>query len=208
MAITQLTYVFDAYCGWCYGFGPALREFAQDADINISVISGGLFHAVSIGEMPHIPKANERITALTGAQFGPVYQAALTEGSFVMDSDDAGTGLIALKQATGDRDVELAGAMQRAFYRDGLSLSDVTTYQHIAAEHGLDAELVTQLFLDPGTRNKALAEQEHADALGVHSYPTLLAHTPTGMVKIGSPVATAAQLHTSIERLQRAIVNR
>lgn len=94
-----------------------------------------------------------------------------------------------------------------AFYRDGLSLSDVTTYQRIAAEHGLDAELVTGLFLDPRTRAKALAEQEHAAALGVHSYPSLLAHTPAGMVKIGSPVATAEQLRSSIERLQGATVN-
>ncbi|WP_323959368.1 DsbA family protein [Arthrobacter sp. JZ12] len=201
MTSTQLTYVFDAYCGWCYGFGPALHELAQDPDINITVISGGLFHAVSMNEMPHIPQANERISALTGVQFGPAYQAALADGSFVMDSDDAGTGLVSLKEASGGRDVEMAGAMQRAFYRDGLSLSGVTAYQRIAAEHGLDTELVTRLFLDPKTRDTALAEQEQAAALGVHSYPTLLAHTPSGLVKIGSPVATAEQLRTSIERL-------
>ncbi|MES5823195.1 DsbA family protein [Streptomyces sp. RG80] len=47
----RLTYAFDAfdafdaYCGWCYGFGPALHEFAAvNADrIELRVLSGGLF---------------------------------------------------------------------------------------------------------------------------------------------------------------------
>ena len=62
----RLTYVFDAYCGWCYGFAPALHEFADaNADrIDLQVLSGGLFtgpKAQSIGAFPHIPGATARI---------------------------------------------------------------------------------------------------------------------------------------------------
>jgi putative protein-disulfide isomerase len=77
----------------------------------------------------------------------------------------------------------------------------VATCQRIATEQSLDAEHVTRLYLDPRTRDKALAEQEHADALGVHSYPTLLAHTTDGLVKIGSPVSSVQQLWNIILRL-------
>ena len=94
----RLTYAFDAYCGWCYGYGPALREFADaNADrIDLHVLSGGLFtgpRAQPIGAFPHIPGANARISELTGVTFGDAYQRVLAEGTRVMDSADAATGL-------------------------------------------------------------------------------------------------------------------
>jgi putative protein-disulfide isomerase len=38
-------YVADAYCGWCFGFGPRLREFEAGNlhRVDFRVISGGLF---------------------------------------------------------------------------------------------------------------------------------------------------------------------
>ena len=40
-----VTYAFDAYCGWCWGFSPTLLEFAaMNRDrIRLRVLSGGLF---------------------------------------------------------------------------------------------------------------------------------------------------------------------
>ena len=145
MTSTKLTYVFDAYCGWCYGFAPALHELAQDEGIDIEVISGGLFsghHAGPIGALPHIPGANARIAALTGVRFGEAYETVLSDGTLHMDSDDAGTGLVALKEASGGKDLDMAAAMQQAFYIDGLSLSDTGTYRTIATREGLDPDVV------------------------------------------------------------------
>jgi putative protein-disulfide isomerase len=77
-----LTYAFDAYCGWCYGFGPAVRAFAAaNIDrIELRVISGGLFsgsRAAPISAYPHIPDANARIAQLTGVSFGDGYLRTL-----------------------------------------------------------------------------------------------------------------------------------
>ncbi|WP_258803627.1 DsbA family protein [Pseudarthrobacter sp. NS4] len=207
MTSTKLTYVFDAYCGWCYGFAPALHELAQDEGIDIEVISGGLFsghHAGPIGALPHIPGANARIAALTGVRFGEAYGTVLSDGTLHMDSDDAGTGLVALKEASGGKDLDMAAAMQHAFYIDGLSLSETGTYRTIATREGLDPDLVEKLYTDPGTREKALSEQERVADLGIHSYPTLLMHTAAGPVKIGSPVYSAQQLRKALKDLQEA----
>lgn len=207
MTSTKLTYVFDAYCGWCYGFAPALHELAQDDSIDIKVISGGLFsghHAGALGALPHIPGANARIAALTGVRFGEAYETVLSDGTLHLDSDDAGTGLVALKEASGGKDLDMAAAMQQAFYIDGLSLSDTGTYRTIATREGLDPDLVEKLYTDPGTRERALSEQERVADLGIHSYPTLLAHTAGGLVKIGSPVYSAQQLRKALKDLQEA----
>jgi putative protein-disulfide isomerase len=74
-----VTYAFDAYCGWCYGFSPALHAFAANADrIALRVISGGLFtgsRGAPIAAYPHIPEAITRITDLTGVSFGDGFPA-------------------------------------------------------------------------------------------------------------------------------------
>ena len=202
--VTNLTYVFDAYCGWCYGLAEALHEFADTNNVQVDVISGGLFsgnNAAPISAFPHMPAANQRITQLTGAQFGPAYQKILAAGQMWLDSDDASVGLVALKLASGGAQLGMARALQDAFYQDGLSLSDLETYRHIAAKEQLDIEQVLALLEDPGTAQIAAAERAHARNLGVHSYPTLLAHTSTGLSRVGSAVSSAAHLQSAVEQL-------
>ena len=200
-----LTYAFDAYCGWCYGFSPALRDFAaQNADrVGIRVLSGGLFsgdRAKPIGDFPHIPKANQRIGQLTGARFGEAYQRVLAEGTLVMNSDDAAAGLVALRRHRPEAAVELAGAVQRAWYVDGKSLSDVEVYQGIAAEHGLDPVAVARDFTDPDVRAEARSDMLELRRLDVDHYPTLLLHTAHGTQQLGGPVSTAAALTTALDQ--------
>ena len=96
----KLTYVFDAYCGWCYGFGPAVREFAAANTwrVDLNVVSGGLFtggRVAPIGTMPNVAGANARIAELTGVEFGSGYRALVADGRFQMDSTAAATGFAA-----------------------------------------------------------------------------------------------------------------
>lgn len=204
----SLTYVFDAYCGWCYGLAPALRELDSDRDVQIQVIHGSLFsgaNSLPISAFAHIPGANKRISALTGVTFGPRYEDLLMEGQFVLDSDAAARGFSALKNLAGPgRDLEMAHAMQSAFYQDGLSLSSLDTYIAIARSRGLASHRVRDILIADDTARSARAEQQRAVELGIQSYPTLLASTPAGPVKFGSPVSSAGHLRQQLEALERA----
>ncbi|MHA7281926.1 DsbA family protein [Arthrobacter sp. TMS2-4] len=214
MHVSRLTYAFDAYCGWCYGFAPALHQFARDNAhrIDLTVLSGGLFvgsadnilsghAAASISAYPHIPAANARISALTGVEFGEGYLEVLREGTLVMDSTDAATGLLALTRQDPTRTLEAAGAMQDAWYTHGSSLSEPATYARIAATLGLDVEAVTAALADPTLRTVAQAQFEEVAQLGVHAYPTLLLHTPEGPRKLGGPTSSAAALAEALDTL-------
>lgn len=201
----RLTYAFDAYCGWCYGFGPALREFADaNADrIDLHVLSGGLFtgpRAQPIGAFPHIPGANARIAQITGVTFGDAYQRVLAEGTRVMDSTDAATGLVALRRQAPERQLEMAGAIQRAWYVDGRDLSAVEVYRAIATDLGLDPNATDAAYRDPASRAEAEREFRELRKLGVDSYPTLLLHTETGVHRLGGPVSKAATLTEALDR--------
>lgn len=175
----KLVYAFDAYCGWSYGFAPTLAEFVRrHPGLDVDVVSGGLFtgeRRVPIREFGYVQGANAKISELTGATFGPDYARLIEGGSFVMDSEAAARGMVALRQTAPDRAVELAAAIQQAFYVDGLSLSDPATYRWVAEVVGLDPDAVLGRFAAPGSAAAAKGDFARAARLGVDSFPTLLA---------------------------------
>ncbi|MDX8031078.1 DsbA family protein [Lentzea sp. BCCO 10_0856] len=171
----KLVYVFDACCGWSHAFSGTLEEvIARHPELPVEVVSGGLFtgaRRVPIREYGFIKGANAQITARTGVTFGAAFDALIADGSFVMDSEAAARGLIALRQFAPDRAAELAVAMQKAFFHDGLSLSNAKTYRMIADAFGIDSDAVVGAFKNAEHE----ADFNRAAQLGVSSFPTLLA---------------------------------
>ncbi|NUO59869.1 MAG: DsbA family protein [Hamadaea sp.] len=177
------TYAFDGYCGWCYGFAPALHKFARDnADrVSIRVLSAGMRVGDRIkpfSALRFTTTSNEKVTEALGAVFGPGYRALVDEGSFAMDSHGPAYGLIALSLQAPERALEFAGAMQSAFFLDGHSLSDPDTYYALAERFGLDPDQVVAAFGRPEVQERALREMREVRDLGVPGYPTLLIHLP------------------------------
>lgn len=207
-ARVPLTYVFDAYCGWCYGFTQAFEAFVtQHRDsIDLRVVAGGLFtgSGVSpIGSMPYIDAANERIAELTGVRFGDPYQRLIADGSFEMDSTDAARAFVALRLQDPARSVEISGSLLRAFYLRGRSLSDARTVRDVATELELDGAAALEAFESPWAHTAASEEFEHARELGVNGFPSVLVHLPTGrLARLGDAVSTAQQLSEEFNSLR------
>ncbi|MEU5633146.1 DsbA family protein [Streptomyces rishiriensis] len=191
----KLIYVFDAYCGWSHGFSPTVREVAaRHPELDVDVVSGGLFtgsRRVPIRAFGYVQGANAQIAELTGAEFGEAYERLIGDGSFVMDSQAAARGVAALRRAAPARAVELATALQDAFYVDGLSLSDRATYRKVAERAGLDADVVVAAFEGAEAEAAARADFARAAALGVDAFPTLLAADGEDVTVLarGRPVA-------------------
>ena len=194
----KLVYVFDAYCGWSHAFSGTLETvIARHPELPVEVVSGGLFtgqRRVPIREFGFIKAANVQVTQQTGATFGEAFNAVLDEGSFVMDSEAAARGLIALRQAAPDRAAELAIAVQKAFFHDGLSLSAAKTYRTIADAFGLDSDAVVGTFktAEPD------ADFQRAARFGVSGFPTLLAVR-------GNDAFALARGHASTEQIEQRL---
>ncbi len=144
-----------------------------------------------------------QISQVTGAEFGDGYQRLIADGSFVMDSEAAARGMAALRQATPQRAAELAGALQRAFFTDGHSLSDPATYHEIALSAGLDADAVVAAFLAPGSHAATEADFRRAARLGVTGFPTLLADDGSRVVPLARGHATADEVDQHLVALAR-----
>lgn len=197
----KLVYVFDAYCGWSHAFSGTLETvIARHPDLPVEVVSGGLFtgqRRVPIREFGFIKAANVQVTQQTGATFGEAFNALLDEGSFVMDSEAAARGLIALRQAAPDRAAELAVAVQKAFFHDGLSLSDARTYRTIADAFGLDSDAVVGAFKTAVPD----ADFQRAARFGVSGFPTLLAVRGNDAFALARGHATTEQIEQRLAAL-------
>ncbi|MEU1627559.1 DsbA family protein [Streptomyces sp. NPDC020096] len=201
----KLVYVFDAYCGWSYGFAPTMNEIARrHPELPVEVVSGGLFtgaRRVPIREFGYVQGSNAKISELTGVRFGPAYERLIADGSFVMDSEAAARGMAALHAAAPTRAVHLAAALQEAFYVDGLSLSDPAAYRKIAEGAGLDADTVVAALRSPTARAAAEADFRRSRELGVDGFPTLLAVDGGRGAVLARGHATADQVDALLARI-------
>ncbi|TIT24300.1 MAG: DsbA family protein [Mesorhizobium sp.] len=194
----SVVYVFDAYCGWCWGFSQRISEFERSNRdrVKFSAISGGLFtgsRIVPISHLTHVPEATERIIRLTGAEFGPDFRTIVEQGSFEMDSGAAGAAMAALRAQAPDRAVHWAKQLQAAFYTHGLSLSEPSTIAAIASANGLDKDKVLQSITDGTAQAQAEADFALTRTLRVSSYPTLLYIDGTSVHQLpatGTPLVT------------------
>lgn len=201
-----IVYVMDAYCGWCWGFSSCMREFeaANRHRVAFTAISGGLFldeRAAPISSYPHIPMANERISAMTGAVFGDGYRALLQEGKAIMDSQGAAEGLAVLRAHAPERAVHWCHELQSAFYSEGSSLSDPATIVSIAEVNGLDEAAILSNLTDGSA--KALARNDYALArqFGITTYPTLLFIDVGRIYQLPATGSTLSKLNQQLDAL-------
>jgi putative protein-disulfide isomerase len=198
-----LIYVWDAYCGWCYGFSKSIRAFHENhPELPLTILSGGLFvgdRKQPIGAFPYIPEAHNRISQLTGAEFGIPYQMLLKEGTFVMDSEAAAIGFSALRFFAPECAVHLASSLQRAFYYEGKSLSDPATYREISNAYNLDPEAVLARIEDPASARDVHADFIKVEQIDVHSYPTLLLQKGDEFIGLGGGVMTTEKLEARLK---------
>lgn len=204
MPLPRVTYVFDAYCGWSYGFSPSVNRFMQTNGhrVELRVISGGLLTGdsrVPVAAFSHLAQTNHRISQLTGAQFGQPYQRLLAGGRFVMDSEAAARGFAALRQSAPDEALKLAYAMQIAFYRNGRDLSDPDTYINIALDAGLDPSEVVAEFHSERSVRAAAADFGLARQLGAESFPMLLVETGGRRIQLGGVVTEPERLTQELD---------
>lgn len=204
MPLPRVTYVFDAYCGWSYAFSPSVNRFMQTNGhrVELRVISGGLLTGdsrVPVSAFGHLTSTNQRISQLTGAQFGQPYRQLLAGGRFVMDSEAAARGFAALREAAPDNALKLAYAMQIAFYRNGRSLSDTETYIKIALDAGLDPSAVLEDLHSERSWKAAGADFQLARQLGADSFPMLLVETGGRTVQLGGVVTEPERLTQELD---------
>jgi putative protein-disulfide isomerase len=178
---TTLYYIYDALCGWCYGFSPVMKKLHENyqSQIEFRVVSGGMVLGERSGPIgrvaPYIKEAYKRVEEMTGVVFGEAFLAELDKGEMIFSSDMPSRALANFRIQYPKRQVEFAHALQSAIYSKGMGPQDDRTYLYLADEMGIkDKE-----FFAAGLRlstSAQLAEDDYREAqhFQANGYPTVI----------------------------------
>lgn len=201
----KLYYIWDAYCGWCYGFKEILNPFVKNhPELEIDVLSGGLFNQGNkISNYPHIPATNQQIAEIYQVTFGKPYAKLLSDGQFVMESNKVAAAFGVVKEFLPNHKwLEAASLLQDEFYQNGNSLSQIDTYLTIAKTLNISHDTFYQQI------NVALTEDSsyHKDFDKIQyfqakSYPTLILEKDGKYYDLRSGAMTLAQLEDNFSKI-------
>jgi putative protein-disulfide isomerase len=178
-----LIYLYDAYCGWCYGFSPVMKKIAADYKdkMNIEVLSGGMLlddepkHFAPLAK--YIQTAYTQVEKLTGIKFGEDFLWHVfhpEETDWHPDSLKPAIALCILKEYLPDRPVELASDLQYALNYEGRDLTDNEAYRHLLHQYNIDPEEFYAKLKSEEYRDKAFYEIALTKQLQVKGFPCLL----------------------------------
>ena len=177
----KLLYVYDALCGWCYGFSPVLRQWMDlhGAHVQLEVISGGLRIDDQVGTInevaPYIKTAYKDVERAAGVTFGEGFiQGPLASGNVRMNSLPPARALAIFRQKFPEKALAFAARLHEGIYGEGIATEELHHYARFAAELGYTDSNFSQLMTDPISEQWARKDFERAASLGVRGYPAVL----------------------------------
>ena len=180
----SIIYVYDALCGWCYGFSPVINQLFEkyQSQFDFEVISGGMVlgdRQGPIGEVAaYIKGAYKTVEDTTGVKFGENFvNVVLEEGKLYFSSEKPSIALSVFKVYHPQKAILFARDLQSAIYNDGLDLSKDESYVSLAEKHEINPKdfirkLNSEEFKQAAYYDFALAKQ-----LQVTGYPAVLIKT-------------------------------
>ncbi|MFN3529619.1 MAG: DsbA family protein [Bacteroidia bacterium] len=200
----ELIYLFDPLCGWCYGFGPHLHQFAkQHPDIQYTVLAGGMVTGARVGPLsqiaPYIREGVQRVEQLSGVKFGPHFLQDLHgEGKTHMDSAPPSKAFIIFKKHRPEAAVALAHEIQKVFYADGKDLNLAESYEALCEGYELDFASFKTDFEGMDYQLATRDEFDEVARYGVSGYPSVILKIKEQYFLMAQGFAPAAQLEKTL----------
>lgn len=180
MPKAEIIYVFDGYCGWCWGIADVVTRLADDFSdrFDFSALSGGLMLGPRIGPLgdfaDYIERAIPRVEQMTGAKFSEAHLRLLKQRETIQDSTlPAMVFSLVTKAKPETNTIELAHAILRLNFEEGKILSDAESYEKLFASFGIPASGVSDL-KSRSALAAAEAQFERAREIGAESFPTIV----------------------------------
>lgn len=174
-------YIYDALCGWCYGFSPVIKAFhdAYKDEFEFRIISGGMItgrREGPIGEVAgYIKDAYQQVEETTGVKFGEDFLNKILEpGEAYFSSLPSALAMATFRLYQPDNTVAFAARMQEAIYSEGLPPAEAKTYGHCAEDFGMNADDFMRLMVDKKKLELVQEEFKLVQKWGVQGFPAVV----------------------------------
>ena len=203
----RLIYVYDALCGWCYGFSAVMQRFYHEhtATLDFTVLSGGMMtgdraRPIAASRV-YISEAYKVVEAQTGVEFGQAYlDNILSSDTYISDSEKPGMAMTLFKTAQTGRDVEFAGTLQQALYRDGIDLNVDANYGPLVEHYGLNPDEFVRHIADAPIREQTLAEFALVAQFGINGFPSVIVENGENLYLVARGYVTYDTLAGNVNR--------
>jgi putative protein-disulfide isomerase len=207
----KLHYIYDPFCGWCYGLAPLITVADEMDGIKVVPHSGGMLageraQMMSADWRDFVRPHEERIKALSGQKFGENYTSKTQfDYRVLLDSGPPTAAMIAAEEVAG-AGVAMLKRLQVAYYVEGREITKREEIIRNAEELGLDVVKFGEAFdrASAGLDGHFSATQVLLKKLGGQGYPLLAIEKEDGLYKLhlgslfGKPEAFKAALQKEL----------
>ncbi len=172
---TQLIYIGDPMCSWCYGFGVELEKTkAYFNTMDFKMVMGGLrpYNTETMTDLGDFLKEHwEHVAEASGQPFN---YDILGQRDFVYDTEPPSRAVLVVRKLAPEKEFDFFHAVQKAFYYYNKNTHDVTTYIEIAEGMGIDGTSFRKWFESEEMKQAVKGDFQFAANLGVRGFPTLV----------------------------------
>jgi putative protein-disulfide isomerase len=206
----KLIYVYDALCGWCYGFSPVIEKFYSNhtTELDVEVISGGMITGNRTGEIgkvaSYISLAYKEVENASGVKFGEHFlNHTLKKGTAIFTSIPPAIALSAFKFFQPQNSLAFASTLQKAIYFEGIEPMAINEYGRLVKVYGIDSALFVSKMQDTTIVQLALADFEMSGKLGVTGFPTVFIEQNGKLELLTQGFVSLAILESKFKSLKR-----
>ena len=200
----KVIYVYDALCGWCYGFSEVMNQFSEKYKntTDFEVISGGMITGNRIGPIgevaPYISWAYKDVEKATGVKFGEKFlNETLKDGKAIFTSIPPAIAMSVFKTLMPDESIKFASKLQKAIYYDGIEPEKLEAYSAIAKSFGANEQQFLEAMKDTSNLKLAQNDFQKSKELGVKGFPSVFVLANGTYHKISSGYVSLKVLETS-----------
>ena len=172
--ISEVIFVGDPMCSWCYGFGPELTKLRDELQgVAFSMIMGGLrdgeiFDEVKLKNHLGYWQAVHEATGL------PFDDTALSQKVFNYTTEPACRAVVTVRTLDATKEYNAYTALQKAFYAEGRDITQEDVIAEVIDAIDIDKTLFLERFRSETATKAAAADKQKARTYGVSSFPTLI----------------------------------
>lgn len=203
-------YLYDALCGWCYGFSPVINQLHQEYHdkFDFQVLSGGLVTGKRIGPIGvvagYIKDAYKNVEETTGVKFGKAFLDDILEpGTEQFSSIPPALAMALFRNQLPESQLSFATRIQQAIYNEGMPPTEWTTYGTLAAEFSLEPVEFAEKMQHPKLEEVIHEEFKIPEQWGINGFPALVYQDQGGASLLSHGYQSYDKVKASLENTLR-----